>query len=190
VFRRAALNPTFLAALTGVLAGAAAGVGGFTFFYAKGASYLTNSPKACANCHVMYEQFDGWVKGSHRAVAVCNDCHTPPGFLAKYFTKGMNGFFHSFAFTTGRFPEHIRITERNRRVTESACRHCHAAVVAVIEGSTGRGPANCLACHPGVGHMESAAFGSVPPGFRARADIPLSSEPAHQSSALLAHRRP
>jgi cytochrome c nitrite reductase small subunit len=190
VFRRVALHPTFLAALTGAVAGLAAGVGGFTFFYARGASYLTNDPGACANCHVMHEQFDGWVKGSHRAVAVCNDCHTPPGLVAKYFTKGVNGFFHSFAFTTGRFPEHIRITERNRRVTESACRHCHAAVVAVIQGSTGRGPANCLACHPGAGHMESASFGSVPPGFHARADLLSSGAEAHRPSAPLAHRRP
>src|SRR5688572_23773077 len=32
--------------------GAAAGVGGFTFVYAEGASYLTDDPAACANCHV------------------------------------------------------------------------------------------------------------------------------------------
>jgi hypothetical protein len=26
------------------------GVGGYTFLYAKGSSYLTNNPAACANC--------------------------------------------------------------------------------------------------------------------------------------------
>jgi hypothetical protein len=32
----------------GGLFGLAAGVGGYTFIYARGASYLTNDPKACA----------------------------------------------------------------------------------------------------------------------------------------------
>ncbi|HUF79037.1 MAG TPA: cytochrome c nitrite reductase small subunit, partial [Thermoanaerobaculia bacterium] len=39
--------------LTAVLLGAAAGLGAFTFGYAKGYSYLTNDPAACANCHLM-----------------------------------------------------------------------------------------------------------------------------------------
>ena len=33
--------------------GLAAGVGAYTFGYARAASYLTDDPKACANCHVM-----------------------------------------------------------------------------------------------------------------------------------------
>ena len=66
----------------GLLLGTALGVGAYTFVYAKGASYLSNDPNACANCHVMTEQLDGWSRGSHRAVATCNDCHTPPGFVA------------------------------------------------------------------------------------------------------------
>jgi formate-dependent nitrite reductase cytochrome c552 subunit len=35
----------------------------------------TNDPAACANCHVVKDQYDGWLKSSHRAVAVCSDCH-------------------------------------------------------------------------------------------------------------------
>jgi nitrate/TMAO reductase-like tetraheme cytochrome c subunit len=58
----------------GVAAGLLLGIGSFTFIYARGASYLTNDPKACADCHVMQEQFDGWQRSSHRSVAVCNDC--------------------------------------------------------------------------------------------------------------------
>ena len=34
----------------GVLFGLATGIGGYTFVYARGGSYLTNNPKACANC--------------------------------------------------------------------------------------------------------------------------------------------
>src|SRR5690242_21733876 len=86
--------------LLGIALGVLVGVGGFTFIYARGASYLTNDPRACVNCHIMREQFDGWVASSHRAVAVCNDCHAPHDFVGKYVTKAVNGFNHSFAFTT------------------------------------------------------------------------------------------
>jgi cytochrome c nitrite reductase small subunit len=137
------------------LVGLAAGVGAYTFVYARGASYLTDEPTACANCHVMEEQLAGWQRSSHRAVAVCNDCHTPPGLVPKYLTKAINGFNHSFAFTSGRFPEPILITPRNRRVAESACRKCHAPVVDAIDahGEASDSPLACLACHRDVGHL-------------------------------------
>ena len=45
--------------------GVALGVGAYTFVYARGASYLTNDPNACANCHIMREQLDGWIASSH-----------------------------------------------------------------------------------------------------------------------------
>jgi cytochrome c nitrite reductase small subunit len=50
--------------------GLAAGVGSYTFIYAQGASYLTDNPQACASCRIMREQYDGWIKSSHRAAAV------------------------------------------------------------------------------------------------------------------------
>jgi cytochrome c nitrite reductase small subunit len=140
------------------LFGVAAGVGSFTFVYAKGYSYMTNDPRACANCHVMHEQYDGWVKGSHRAVATCNDCHAPHDLIGKYWTKARNGFWHSYYFTTGGFHEPIRITSTNRTITENACRHCHAEVVVAMDGGgDGREPVACLRCHPTVGHMELGA---------------------------------
>ena len=138
----------------GTLVGAAVGLGLYTFVYARGSSYLTNDPKACANCHVMNEQFDGWTRSSHRSVAVCNDCHTPPGFFAKYATKATNGFWHSFHFTTGHFHEPIRIKERNRRVTEQACRKCHESIVDAIDRFHDKGrELSCIACHRNVGHL-------------------------------------
>ena len=135
--------------------GIAAGVGAYTFVYAKGASYLTNDPRACVNCHIMREQYDGWIAGSHRTVAVCNDCHTPPEALGKYWTKTLNGFWHSFYFTTGRFPEPIRITPRNAAVTERACHHCHADIVSSIDPDRHRrGRLVCTTCHAAVGHLQ------------------------------------
>jgi cytochrome c nitrite reductase small subunit len=134
-------------------AGAAAGVGGYTFVYAKGASYLTNDPGACANCHVMQAYLDGWIKSSHRHAAVCNDCHTPPDFAGKYMTKGLNGFWHSYAFTTGRFPDVIRITPRNHAIAEASCLKCHADIVEAVSGPHGSGERiSCVRCHGSVGH--------------------------------------
>ena len=121
----------------GTLIGLTIGIGIYTFVYAKGASYMTNDPAACANCHIMQDQYDGWLTGPHRSVAVCNDCHTPPGLVPKYATKALNGFWHSYAFTTGDFHEPIQIKGRNQRVTEQACRKCHAAITAAIEGPEG-----------------------------------------------------
>lgn len=143
-----------VATAAAALVGLAAGVGFYTFAYARGASYMTDDPSACANCHVMEEQFAGHTKSSHRAVAVCNDCHTPPGLVAKYATKALNGWNHSWAFTTGRFPEPIRITPRNLRVTQSACRKCHEAIVTAIDArpSPHAGQLDCLTCHRDVGH--------------------------------------
>jgi len=135
--------------------GLAVAVGGYTFLYARGWAYLTNDPSACANCHVMQEQYSGWLKGSHRSVAVCNDCHTPPGLIPKYMVKAENGFRHSFAFTTGRFPDQIRIVPSDLAVTEKACRKCHAEIVTAIEGPNGEaGRLSCVRCHRSVGHME------------------------------------
>jgi cytochrome c nitrite reductase small subunit len=139
--------------------GLAAGVGSYTFVYARGASYLTDNPAACANCHIMREQYDGWMKSSHRAAAVCNDCHTPAGFFAKYATKANNGFWHSFGFTSGRFHEPIRIKPHNREIAEQACRKCHQDIVEAIEGMHADASVGCIRCHHSVGHMELTAIG-------------------------------
>lgn len=147
---RGAVAPVLLA----VIVGALLGLGLFTFGYARGASYLTDDPVSCGNCHVMRENIESWLKSSHGKVAVCNDCHTPPGFAGKYTTKAVNGFFHSLAFTTQRFPDEIHITERNFKVTEKACLKCHEDIVQGIRGSRTHGAdVSCIGCHRTVGHM-------------------------------------
>lgn len=139
--------------LVALLAGVLIGLGVFTFGYAQGSSYLTDDPGACVNCHVMREQFDAWLKGSHRAAAVCNDCHAPGPPIGKYFTKAVNGFNHSLAFTTGRFPDEILITRRNRQVTNQACLKCHADVTDGIRATRHRNDElSCVGCHRDTGH--------------------------------------
>ena len=134
------------------------GLGLYTFIYAKGYSYLSDNPEACANCHVMRGHLDGWAKSSHRAAATCNDCHTPAAAVGKYTVKATNGFFHSLAFTSGRFADNIQIKPRNHRVTELACRHCHGEIVAEIEGAHREAASvSCVRCHLSVGHATEVA---------------------------------
>jgi cytochrome c nitrite reductase small subunit len=143
--------------LGAILFGLLIGLGAYTFVYAKGYSYVTNDPAACANCHVMNDHYRAWTRASHRSVAVCNDCHTPPGLIPKYATKARNGFWHSFYFTTGRYPDPLRITPRNHEITELACRKCHAEVALAIDPAHGTDTSarlTCTKCHNDVGHIE------------------------------------
>lgn len=142
------------AVILGTLTGVSLGLGVFTFVYARGGSYLTDAAGACANCHVMREHHESWMKGSHRSAAVCNDCHTPAGLAPKYLTKIRNGFFHSWAFTTGWFPDEIQITPHSFTVTEDACRKCHDDIVNGIQAVRGtQEEISCIPCHAAVGHQ-------------------------------------
>jgi cytochrome c nitrite reductase small subunit len=143
------------AAVIACLLGILGGLGAFTFGYGDGLAYMTNDPAACANCHVMQSHFDSWLKSSHENVATCNDCHLPHSFPGKYITKADNGFFHSLAFTTGRFHEPIQIKPRNRRVTQDACLYCHADFVDhMLPAETGGEVPACIHCHASVGHSQ------------------------------------
>lgn len=138
-----------------LLVGIVLGIAIYTFIYAKGYSYASDDPDACINCHIMNDQYNAWMRSSHRNVAVCNDCHTPPSLVGKYTTKALNGFWHSWYFTTGNFPENIHITERNRNVTEQACRKCHSELVQSLDAvHSNTGTASCLQCHFSVGHLQ------------------------------------
>jgi cytochrome c nitrite reductase small subunit len=148
-----------------VLLGSVIGLGTYTFIYAKGYSYLTNNPAACANCHVMQAQYEAWLKSSHHAVATCNDCHTPHNFIGKYAVKANNGFWHSFYFTGGNYPDIIEITKFDHQVAENACRRCHENITAEIDGNVVHGKAEglqCTRCHNSVGHSESASAELTP----------------------------
>ena len=138
------------------LLGALIGLGLFTFGYADGASYLKNDPQACANCHAMNEEYEGWTKSSHKNVATCNDCHAPhDNLVTKYVNKAENGFWHSLKFTTGNYPENIKIRDHNRRVTEEACLYCHEDLVTQINMTRPEGQEiSCIRCHSEVGHKK------------------------------------
>ncbi len=138
--------PLFLSAAAGVVLG----LGAYTFHYAEGGSYFSNDPKACVNCHVMREMYDGWQKASHHAAAACNDCHVPHDLVGKYLAKAEHGFWHSKGFTLQDFHEPIRIKEKSARQLQENCVRCHGDLV--HELLTPNDDITCVRCHASVGH--------------------------------------
>lgn len=157
------LSVRLISIASSLLVGIFVGSGVFTFFTAHGASYLSNDPAVCVNCHIMRDEYDGWNHGSHHAVATCNDCHLPhDNVVHKLFVKASNGYHHSKAFTLQDFVEPIRIKPGNAQVLEANCIHCHGEFTAAItaHGTLGvpTDPTQkadlygCVRCHQSVGH--------------------------------------
>ncbi len=146
------MRPATLALLVACLIGIPAGVGAFTFVYAKGFSYMSTDPRACVNCHVMNEQYDGWLKSGHRHVAGCVACHLPDAGVAKWVTKAQHGFRHSVAFTLQNFKEPIEITPADRDIVRVNCVRCHEPLVHAVAADARRRELDCLHCHATAGH--------------------------------------
>jgi cytochrome c nitrite reductase small subunit len=151
--RRVVARMGFFPLALSIVLGMLVGLGAFTFGYGEGASYLSNNPEACINCHVMQDHYDAWLNSSHRHVATCNDCHLSHHPIGKWVVKGDNGFFHSLAFTTGVYPDPIRIKPRNARVAQNSCVHCHSDFVHnMLPEEPGGDMLSCVHCHSDVGH--------------------------------------
>lgn len=146
-----ALKPLGVGVVLTCLLGIPAGIGAFTFVYAKGYSYLSTDPRTCLNCHIMRSQYEAWLKSGHRHTAVCVDCHLPHGGLGKWTAKADQGFRHSLAFTVQNFKEPIEILPRDRQIVRTNCVRCHADLVHAVTDAPA-GPLDCLHCHAGAGH--------------------------------------
>ena len=143
-----------LSLLVAVAVGVAAGLGAYTFRYGEGLSYFSTDPRACANCHIMNDEYASWTKGPHHGAARCVDCHLPHAFVPKYLAKADNGYRHSKGFTFLDFHEPIQITPGNARILQHNCERCHEDFVhdIVRGGDRGGEPSQCVHCHRGVGH--------------------------------------
>lgn len=159
----APLSPLLLSVALGILAG----IGGYTFSYAKGLSYFSKDPRACVNCHIMQSEYDAWQHASHHTSAVCIDCHLPHELIPKYLAKAENGWRHGKLFTTGGFVEPIAVKAAGRRILEGNCIRCHEELAAEIQthGSAANGlepNVPCIHCHADVGHGPRAGVGGPP----------------------------
>lgn len=137
-----------------ILSGVLLGTGSYTVRYAEGFSYLSSDPQACVNCHIMRDQYDGWQKASHHAVATCNDCHVPHSLVPKYLVKAENGLWHSKGFTLQDFHEPIQLRPVSARILNANCVACHRSLVNDILGhrADDHGSFGCVHCHSYVGH--------------------------------------
>ncbi len=136
----------------------------YTFYNAKGMSYLSDDPQACNNCHIMNDVFNDYVKAPHskkvagKPRASCNDCHLPHDFVGKWVAKAKSGVGHAYSFTfkLDDLPAHLSATNESKQIVQNNCMSCHAEMAThAISATTKVGADNalsCVSCHAGVGH--------------------------------------
>jgi cytochrome c nitrite reductase small subunit len=141
------------------------------FYVGNAASYLSDKPETCVNCHVMFPQYSSWQHSSHARVATCNDCHVPHNnFISKYMFKATDGLRHSAMFTLRLEPQVIHIKDAGKEVVEENCERCHDALLGYYH-SVGNGIENegeekeevmCWSCHKEVPHGKVSSLSSFP----------------------------
>jgi cytochrome c nitrite reductase small subunit len=133
-------------------------------------SYLSDSPQACMNCHVMTTQYATWQHSSHTQSAICNDCHVPhDNIFRKYYFKANDGLRHSFMFTFNLDPQVIRIHDVGKEVVQENCIRCHSNLVESVSiGSISLNKSKhgevklCWDCHREVPHGRVSSQASTP----------------------------
>jgi cytochrome c nitrite reductase small subunit len=146
------------------------GIGLLILRISNAASYLSDNPNACINCHVMTPQFATWQRSSHARVATCNDCHVPQDNLIRtYAFKASDGLRHSFMFTFRLEPEVIRIKDAGRDVVQENCIRCHLKIMDQLslisvtgEMSEHGGGKLCWGCHRETPHGTVTSLSSFP----------------------------
>ena len=136
----------------------------------RAASYLSDDPSTCMNCHIMAPQFATWMHSSHRENASCNDCHVPHQNAAiKYWFKAKDGMRHATVFTLRNEPQVIMIREEGKEVVQENCIRCHSKLltddkVLNYTASThhARMERPCWECHREVPHGRVNSLSSVP----------------------------
>jgi len=153
-----------------ILAGIFVGLGLYTVKISNAASYLSDEPETCINCHVMNPQYATWNHSSHRERATCNACHVPhTNPVAKYAFKAMDGARHATMFTLRMEPQVIFIKEAGKKVVQENCKRCHENVnhnvstldVTADNNKEGEG-FMCWQCHREVPHGRVNSLSSVP----------------------------
>ena len=134
------------------------------------ASYLSDEPDTCINCHVMYPHYASWSKSSHQASATCVDCHVPhDNFFRKYAFKARDGFMHSTYFTFRWEPQVIQLKRPGTKIVQENCIRCHleqidmVQIVEVTRNVAEKGDGKlCWDCHRGTPHGTVRSLSSAP----------------------------
>ena len=136
------------------------GLGLFMMKEARVASYLSDDPQACVNCHVMTPVYNSWMNSSHREWANCNDCHVPhDNVVNKYYFKAKDGLYHASVFTARAEPDVIKMKEASQEVVQQNCIRCHVQQVTQVkydgyieDHREKRTTRQCWSCHQQVPH--------------------------------------
>jgi cytochrome c nitrite reductase small subunit len=158
--------------------GVLTGMGIYLTGVSNGLSYLSDDPKTCINCHIMFPEYATWQHSSHRVAATCNDCHVPhDNIIRKYYFKGKDGSRHSLIFTLGTEPQAIYANPESRKVIQENCVRCHSRVLDDVSISWPHGvyKRNCVDCHRETPHGRVHSLSSTP-----NAAVPALSTPLHE----------
>lgn len=148
-----------------ILLGAAAGTGVLLVRIANAASYLSDSPLTCINCHVMTDAYASWQRGSHSQTAVCTDCHVPhDNIAAKWAFKGFDGTKHSAVFTLRAEPQVMSLSATAVPVVQASCLRCHDHQMQMVR-LAGYGERKCWDCHQNI-HSEVRSLSASPAPLR------------------------
>lgn len=153
-----------------IMMGILLGIGGYAFYISNAASYLSDDPATCVNCHVMAPHYTTWFHSSHREHATCNDCHVPHDNLLKhYYFKAQDGMRHAWIFTLRDEPFVIRMHEQGQRAVQQNCLRCHDYTnhqVKIADATVDKAKAGenrlCWDCHREVPHGAVTSPASVP----------------------------
>ena len=128
-------------------------------------SYLSNSPLACINCHVMTDAYASWQYGSHSRTAVCVDCHIPHiNPIAGLAFKAEDGLKHSYVFTMRTEPQMLKLSSRAVPVVQDNCVRCHYSQLMMIRLAQSS-ERKCWDCHTNT-HSDVRSLSASPPQLR------------------------
>lgn len=161
--------------LAAIAGGIICGLGGYVLLASRAASYLSDEPATCVNCHIMAPYYASWSHSSHARDATCNDCHVPHENAArKWLFKGMDGMRHAAVFMMKGEPQVIQAISESSSVIMNNCVRCHGQLSTEIAATgrinfqmaaAGEGKA-CWDCHRNVPHgrnsLSSAPDALVP----------------------------
>lgn len=164
-----------------IVLGIAFGLFFYLLYVSRMASYLTEEPSACVNCHIMAPYYQSWQKSSHQPWTTCNDCHVPQDNIIKgYAFKAMDGLYHAAIFTLRAEPQVIRPRHASYGAIMENCIRCHTelnqqfvktGMIKYSEVKNGEAKA-CWDCHREVPHGRISNLAMSP-----NAIVPLPESP-------------
>jgi cytochrome c nitrite reductase small subunit len=153
-----------------VVSGIMAGLFLYLAHISRVASYLSDDPATCMNCHIMAPQYATWSHSAHREKTNCNDCHVPHNNVVnKYYFKAKDGIRHATIFTLRREPQVIFIKEAGKKVVQENCIRCHWDLLTdekvmnhTLAFHNQRTERPCWECHRETPHGRVNSLSSVP----------------------------